>query len=426
MRVQSGFYNSLVTLKEKASTYVAKFVPDLSWGRKIINSIVLNKLDVRPVHRQSQDIQKWRTALLVAESQGQYRSQLYDIYDEVLLDGFIYRLLGKRRESITNKALTFQKDGKVVDDIVALTQKTFFADFLSHAIDSRFWGHSLIEMMWKRDGTGETILIPRKHVKPRYKIVTPNQWDTAGYKYDEPPFSNTVIAVGDCEDLGVMLRVCPLGIWKRADMGDWTEFVEVFGMPTVFAKYNNEQSRDILIQALDNMGSRGRAVMPNDAVIEYHEAASSSNSGDVFNALRSALNEEISITVLGNTMTTTEAKSSGYAQSKTHERSQNEIHKDDCSFVIRLLNEQLTPYLQKLGFDTEGGVWQFVEEETLTLPERLDMDLKIATKVKIDPDYWYEKYKLPKPANGDTEPEGEGEDDREGDNKNDPKSKKKR
>ena len=381
-----------------------KYAPSLGYAAKNDHSIVVNKLDIRPVVRQSVDIQKWRSGLIMAESIGQYRAQLYDIYAEILLDGYLCEgLLGKRRMAVTNKILTFVgKDGKPVDDVVSLSQKSFFGDFLKHIIESRFWGHSLIELSWSKDGTGETILIPRKHVKPRYKIVTQNQWDTEGYNYTEAPFTDNCIAVGDSEDLGLLNLVAPYAIWKRADMGDWAEFVEVFGMPTVFAKYNNEQSREMLIQALDAMGSRGRAVMPNDAVIEYHEATSAGKGGgDVFDVLRQSLNEEMSITVLGNTMTTSEAKNSGYAQSKTHEKSQAEVHKDDCMFVIRVLNEKLNPFLTKIGFNTEGGQWQFVEEEGMTLTERLAIDMQVSTKVPVGKSYWYDKYKIPVPTADD-------------------------
>lgn len=369
------------------------------------NSIVINKLEVRPIVRQSQDIQRWRSAHLMAEGIGQQRALLYDIYSDVLLDGYLSEgLMGKRRMSITNKTLVFtNQDGTKNDAIVTLTEKTPFEDLLKHIIDARFWGHSLIELNWIKDDTtdNETILIPRKHVKPRSKIVVKSEWDSEGHAYNEPPFSETVIAVGGEEDLGILNMVTPLALWKRANMGDWAEFIETFGMPTVFAKYNNEQSRKVLIDALDKMGSRGRAVMPNDASMEYHDTSGSSR-GDVFNDFRASLNEEMSITVLGNTMTTSEAKNSGYAQSKTHEKSQAEVHKDDCRFVLRILSEKLTPFLVRIGYtECAGGKWQFVDEETMSLAERLEIDLKVAEKVPISEDYWYEKYKIPRPTDAE-------------------------
>jgi hypothetical protein len=377
-----------------------KFIPTLSYFKKVAQSIIINTLSVRPVQRQNQDINRWRVALLAAEQMGQQRTQLYDIYNEVLLDGYVKRLLEKRQMYVTNKKLVFQKDGKEFEEVKKLPNGTYFYDLCRYIIEARFWGHSLIELNWSTNADqNTTTLIPRKHVKPRYKMVTTNQWDNNGYLYNELPLSKNMIEVGEEEDLGVMLQVCPLAIWKRANMGDYVEFFETFGMPTIFVSHPNEQTRNQISAALDQMGSRGRLVTEDGAKFEYHEASNSASSGEGFNVLRQALNEEIAITILGNSMTTTEAKNSGYAQSKTHAEGQNELHHDDCAFVLKVLNEKLTPYLAAIGYHTEGGLWSFEDVDTLSLTDRLNIDLKVSEKVEIDVDYWYEKYKLPKPTN---------------------------
>jgi hypothetical protein len=49
--------------------------------------ILIQNIDIRPVVRQSQDIDKWRNALKAAEAINGNRTQLYDLYFDVLLDG---------------------------------------------------------------------------------------------------------------------------------------------------------------------------------------------------------------------------------------------------------------------------------------------------------------------------------------------------
>jgi hypothetical protein len=408
MSFQSYIKNTWVQLKNSVKDTYNKYAPTWSYQQYKPNAIIVNKIDVRPVVRQTQDINKWRSALMVAEGIGQQRQLIYDLYSEIMLDGFLKAVIRKRRLSITNARLTFTKNGKAVDDVVALTKKSYFADLLKHIIDARIYGHSLIEIVWSKD-SGETILIDRRHVKPRYRIVTQNMWDTEGYRFDEDPFKSKVMEVGDAEDLGELLECCPYVIYKRGDFGDWAEFAEVFGMPTIFAKYQNPETRQALEDALDQMGSRGRMVAPNDAEMEYHEASQGTGAGEVFNKLREALNEEIAITVLGNTMTTTEAKHSGYAQSKTHADSQDELKEDDRMFVIRNLNEKLNPLLAQMGFDTEGGEWSFVEQDNMSLTDRLALDIQLNNLIDIDEDYFYETYKVPRPkgeiVGGEDEPE---------------------
>ena len=71
--------------------------------------------------------------------------------------------------------------------------------------------------------------------------------------------------------------------------------------------------------------------------MEYIQANSGGGNGsDVYRMLRQACNEEMSVLILGNTMTTTEARTSGYAQSKVHERTEDEIRKDDRRRVVRM------------------------------------------------------------------------------------------
>jgi hypothetical protein len=396
MDLSSSFKKRLISLKAKAGETLSKISPRLSFNTEVKESIIVNKIDVRPINRGSADVARWRAALLAAEGMGQYRAQLYDIYSEALLDGFLSAVVNKRIVKVTNKKYIFSRNGVQDDKINAILEKQFFADFLTHVIESKFWGHSLVELMWRNDATGQTVLIPRKHVKPRFKIVTQNQHDTQGYSYAEKPLSEYVIEIGNSEDLGLLNKICPLVLWKRADMGDWAEFAETFGMPTIFGKYNNEQTRSVLIEALDAMGSRGRAVMPNDAVIEYHEATHNTK-GEVFEFFKATLNEEISITILGNSMTTLESKSGGYAQSKTHGSEQDGLHSDDCMFVLRVLNEKLIPFLQKIGYNTEGGTFAIEDSDNMSLTDRINIDVQLKEIVEIDPSYWYEKYKIPKP-----------------------------
>lgn len=385
--------------------------PDDHTGAKVI----INKIDVRPIQRQTQDVGKWRTALIMAEGSTQQRNVLYDLYADVLLDTHLESVIEKRIAKITNSKIVFQNKGKVNEDIEKLVKTEAFRNLLKETMNARFWGHSLIQLDFlppKQLGRNKTELIPRKHVKPRFGIVVQNEWDLSGFSYLQPPYNDgSVIEVGERESLGKLLLVSPLVIYKRGGWGDWAEFVECFGMPIIDAAYNNEQSRDALQQAFDAMGSRGRLIRPEEAKVTIHTVNDNGTGGDLFNKFRQAINEEISISILGNTMTTTEAKNSGYAQSVTHAESQEEIHADDRALILTTLQEKVTPYLQKIGYNTEGGEWQFVDAERIGLQERLDMDLKLSEKIDIGKSYWYEKYNIPIPAESDIDEEDDGEED---------------
>jgi SPP1 gp7 family putative phage head morphogenesis protein len=383
---------------------VRKSPPTLNY-QGVNQSVVINHLDVRPVVRQVLDIQKWRNAMVMAEGLTQNRVGLYDIYTDVLLDLILFRAIEKRIIHITNLPIVFiDNDGKRNEAIGDLMKELFFRQMLRHIMESIFWGHSLIELNWT-EPEPNTKLVARKHVKPRYKIVTTNQHDTFGVDYNDNKAFYNYIEVGDPEDLGLLLKVTPYALWKRADIGDWSEFIELFGMPSTLGKYTNPETRKLLRDAFEKMGGRPRLVVPNDAQVEMQESKSANGDGGLFNTFREALNEEMTIGVLGNTMTTIEAKSSGYAQSETQQKDQNELKKDDRAFAISVLNGKVRGYLIREGF-TKGGAFQFVDDEHLSMSQRLAIDIQLNDIVPIDASYWYEKYKLPMPT---AQPESKSE-----------------
>jgi Protein of unknown function (DUF935) len=391
--------NSLKTLSLKSVLDYGKLMPN----RNDKQSIIVNKVDVRPIQRKSQDIQTWRNALVMAEGIYQQRAQLYTLYDEVLIDGFLNAVIEKRIMRVTNAKITFKQKNKENEDVAKLMRTTAFETFLRETMNSKFFGHSLLEMAWSAPSeasSNSTILIDRRHVKPRYEIVTRNAHDIVGYKYTEKPYKAVMIEVGNSENLGLLLKVCPYVLLKRGGIADWAEFAEVFGMPLRWATYRNEASREILSAAMAEAGSAGYVVAPEDANIQFL-SSSGTTGNDVFSKLREAMNEEISIAILGNTMTTTEAKNSGYAQSQTHSNEQDELHADDKAFVLRILNEKLIPYLASIGYAIEGGEFSYVEEERMSKKEKLEIAEAVSKYVAIGKSYWYETFGIPMPKKND-------------------------
>lgn len=374
-------------------------------------NIVVNHTTVRPVNRQSQDITKWRNALVIAEQEQQQRAVLYDLYADILLDGRLKQLIFQRVARITNTPLVFKINDKPIDDVTRLATGTAMRDFLQEALNARMWGHSLMELYWPAPGSniiGTTTLIPRKHVKPRKGVVTKGQWDVEGIPFRDAPYNQFCIEVGKVDDLGLILEACPHVIYKRGGFGDWAEFAEVFGMPFRWATYNNEQSRQVLEKALEAAGSAGYVVAPEDAKLQFFNPTAGSQSNDIFRFLIDSCNQEMAITILGNTMTTQEAKHSGYAQSETQWKTQDAVHQDDRAFVLSVLNEKLNPYLERLGYQVKGGMWHFDDGDGLSLIQRINIDMQVASQVPIGRSYWYNRYQIPVPEPGDVPEDDKG------------------
>src|SRR5207253_10551035 len=117
--------------------------------------------------------------------------------------------------------------------------------------------------------------------------------------------------------------------------------------------------------------------------------------------LKVACNDEMSVIVLGVTETTTSSKSSGYAQSETHQDQQSEVVSADLKYVLDQLNDpKFIAILKSYGLPVEGGKFKFEKELNLDkLKVRKDIDIAISGKVPVDDDYFYETYGIPKPKN---------------------------
>ena len=110
-----------------------------------------------------------------------------------------------------------------------------------------------------------------------------------------------------------------------------------------------------------------------------------------------ALNEEMSITILGNTETTNSSDSSGYAQSKVHLDQQYEITKSDLIYTAAMLNSpKFRSILQGYGYPASNGRFVFAKDMDVDyLQTRIAIDKEVAQMVPVPESYWYDTYGIP-------------------------------
>ncbi|HLO37289.1 MAG TPA: DUF935 family protein, partial [Lacibacter sp.] len=325
---------------------------------------------------------------------------------------------GKRIMAITNCPWEFIRNEKKVDELDTMINSISFEQVLTEIINATAWGKSLVELGTKtvsRFGKDEQVLssylVKRQHYRPKEGMIVKEQYDSVdssrAIRYREGKYTNYVADIGNDTDLGLILKAVPYVLLKRGDVGDWAQFVQLFGMPFREYRYNgyDEGTLALLKKNAEEMGSAPYMIMPDGTTLTLHNAigGNGTGAGDVFNKLADFCDKQISVLVLGNTETTTSSKSSGYAQSETHMKTQIEVFRDDIKNVTRILNDIVRPILYNLGYQVADGHFK-IRKET-NLQEILDR-LKIIESVKkigepIDSDYVYEVSGVPKPDNYD-------------------------
>jgi hypothetical protein len=363
-------------------------------------SIVVNQIIIRPVDRSQKDIESFRTAHRQAEAiVSAHRVRLYDLYDDVLLDGHLTGITEKRINAVKNKKLYFDDaSGKRVDIMNELIKSEPFRDIIKKLIESKYWGLSGVEFIpgakfqWKE--------IPRKHIKPQLKIIAKEQFGEEGFPYQDNPF---IWIIGDEKDLGLLLKCAPYAIWKRGNLADWSQYIEIFGQPVRIIKYDahDVKTKMELQQVLDDSGSSLALMIPKQADFDMKDGKQSNGDGKLQDTHKRAMNDEMSVIILGATETTTSSSSSGYAQSETHSEQQLEATKDDLMFVENMLNSpEFINILISFGYPVTGGRFVYHQELDLNkLKARKEIDLAISEKVPVGDDYWYDTYGIPKPEN---------------------------
>ncbi|MES2701818.1 MAG: DUF935 family protein [Bacteroidota bacterium] len=357
--------------------------------------VVINELNIRSADRSRKDISSWKNALLGAESiYYPNRTRLYDLYDDVLLDGHLSGVIAKRVDAVLNKHIHFEKDGKKVPAMERLTHSLEFRNLMRIIMETQLWGISGIEFIPGDELAYEEI--PRKHIKPEWGIIAYEQTGTEGIPYAE---LDHVWITGDAKDLGLLLKCAPYALYKRGGLADWAQYIELFGQPVRVIKYDSydDQTKAELKKILDESGSSLSLMIPRQADFEIKDGKQTNCDGNLQLSFIKALNQELSITVLGNTETTSSSDSAGYAQSKVHLQQQYEITHSDMVYTAAMLNsKKLTSVLRSYGYPVQDGAFVFAAEQDLAhLQSRIAIDKEIAALVPVPESYWYDTYGVP-------------------------------
>jgi hypothetical protein len=357
--------------------------------------VIVNELNIRSVDRSRKDISAWRSALSAAESvYYPNRTRLYDLYEDIILDGHLSGVISKRIDATLNKELYFEADGKRVAELDRLIHSSTFRSILRIIMETLFWGLSGFEFIPGRELAFTAI--PRKHIKPEKDLIAFEQNGTTGIPYAD---ADNIWVLGQPGDLGILLKCAPYCLYKRGGLADWAEYIELFGQPVRIIKYDSydDQTRAELKQILDESGSSLSIMIPRQADFEIMDGKQTNCDGDLQLSFIKSLNEEISVTVLGNTETTTSSTGSGYAQSKIHLGQQYEITHSDMIYTAALLNSRkFLSILQAYGYPVANGSFCFAKEQDMDyLRSRLSIDKEVAQLVPIPENYWYDAYGIP-------------------------------
>lgn len=351
--------------------------------------------------RHATDFERYRSAVVSAENIIMpIRLQLYELYNQAALDSHISAAIQQRVNLIVGSKFCVYQGDTEVEDKTRLIRVKWFREFVSYALESLYYGHSLIQFedIIIKDGVSqfkEVELVPRQYIKPEFNFLGQSTGATPpnGIDYTELPWSNWCISVGKKRDLGLFLKLVPLYLWKKNALGAWAEFIEKFGTPIRVGKTDKSDYESVqkMEGMLRNMGVAAWGLFGTEDSIELLESGNN-DAYEVFDKMVERCNSEISKLILGQSSTTDEKSFVGSAE--VHERVLENVRHADQLFIESVLNDQLVPLMNNLGFGLDGMEIRIEQEDEWNLEAKgkFDIELIKSGKYKLSPEYIKEKY----------------------------------
>ncbi|WP_418660382.1 phage portal protein family protein [Alistipes putredinis] len=364
---------------------------------------VLIQLNEVAAHLTQKDIATWRSAWQMALNiENPKRGRLYDCYTDALIDLHLTGCIGQRDgKTLQKKFVLKTEDGKEDDAAMKIFERQWFADFVSYVLESRYWGHSLIQLGDVTTVNGvrtftDVWLVPRKHVIQEYGVLVRDAGDDPrqGVSYRTGGLEKWCVEVGKPRDLGLLLKCVPQAFSKKNMLAYWDVFGEIFGMPIRIAKTaaqtGSERSR--IESMLANMGAAAWGLFPDGTDIDIKE----SSRGDAFNVYDKRIdraNSEMSKGVLNQTMTIDSGSS--LSQSEVHLEVFGNVCAADATMVKNIVNDKLIPLMIEHGFPLQGLIFDWDEAASFSPAERREMERVVLQYYDVDPQYFIDRYKIP-------------------------------
>lgn len=189
---------------------------------------------------------------------------------------------------------------------------------------------------------------------------------------------------------GLYRSLAYLYLLKNYTLGDFAEFLEVYGLPMRLGKYplsSSPEERKKLLQAVIGLGHDAAGIVPETMSVEFLEATRVGH--EPFLSMIEYVDKKISQVILGSTLTSQNTGAGSYALGKVHNEVRLEILSSDARQLASTINRFLITPLVQLNFGSDQKPPKFTfslkEEEDMqmyssALPNLVDLGLDIPTE----------------------------------------------
>ena len=253
-----------------------------------------------------------------------------------------------------------------------------FSSTLTGLMSAVTHGFSMVEIIWKvSDGA---VLVDQLLARPQ-RLFTFS--DNTGELLDFPAYVDPITGknvelprkkfiyhstggVRHPVESGIYRGISWSYLFANYTLKDWMTFMDLYGIPLRLGKYRStadDNAKDVLKNAVLNLGSDAAAVISEDTTIEFVHSALSGDHALFENAIEH-FNRQISKRILGQTLTTDSGgkKGGAYALGKVHDRVRGDIVMADISNLDETINHDLVRPLVDFNFGPQKDYPRLVTE----------------------------------------------------------------
>lgn len=315
---------------------------------------------------------------------------MQQIFKDAMLDNHLQGAVETRILKVLNKDfIVMSPQGEADDELSAIIQTRWFRHIVRKALESTFYGYSLIYIDNLADNNRIIKDVNRENVIPELGIVVKNPLSITGENIRYGEFPNHLLYIQlQPTAYGVLERIAPLTIYKRHSWSTWDEFEQIFGVPIRIAKtpITNKAHIDELQGWLEEMGTAAYGIFNRADEIEIKES-SRSDAYHVYLEKINIINKEISKGILGQTMTMDDGSSQ--SQAIVHSQVLEDIIEADTKIIQDWINEDLLPVLRYHGIAIPEGYYVELQSNTQLDPkDKIAIDsVLLANGYNLDNDY---------------------------------------
>ena len=356
-------------------------------------NIVDQKITIGQLYRGGQTIQKWIEAVKAAERlYTPTRKAYYDLCLDVTIDGFLTSMMEKRVRAVKTSPWSWGQD--VPDGVQDLFNAPWFYDMFSQIMDRVFYGYSLIEIKPTRDGMFESEVVPRQNVRGEIGIISYDTYGYEGIHYKEGVYPNYIMEVGKVKELGLLSRLAPYVLMKRDNLVYWAYFNQFFGMPLRVYKYqqgNTQQRKEIETNAAQ-MSAAGYIILPQGSEMTLQDS-NKSGARDTYGDFHKQMNEEIAITILGQTLTTSTDGVGSNALGRVHKAVEEAVNIEDMLVCEYIVNYKFRKIAIAHGVPLQDYKGHFVRLEQMSAAQKMDLAVKAnGMGVEFSEEFFWEEF----------------------------------